>query len=108
MKTITELRDYLLKNYVDDYGDLDLMGLDFSDFNGNVFISCMKVKGHLFKNGCEVGGDFYQENLIVKGDYVCRGVKVGGDIYVDKPTELLKKVTMEELTEMGYEVVDDE
>ena len=105
-KTIDGLRDYLLENFVDDCGDLDLEGLDFSDFNGDVIISGMRVKGSLFKNVCEVGGDLYQGNIIVKGDYVCRGVKVGGSIYADEPTKLLKEVTRKELAEMGFEVID--
>ena len=45
MKTIEELRNYLLENYVDENGNLVLDNLDFSDFQGNVYINNMKVQG---------------------------------------------------------------
>ena len=48
-KSKKEIRDWLLENCVDENGDLALMYLDFSDFEGNVYISYMKVKKVYFK-----------------------------------------------------------
>lgn len=93
MKTIEETKKWLLKNRVDKHGDLDLTCLDFSEFDGNVNISGMKVKGHLWQG--------WQE---VKGDYYCYGIKVGGNISHNEPTKILKKITAEELAKMGYEL----
>ena len=116
MSKIDKLRDYLLENYVDGLGDLNLIGLDFSEFEGNVFLCNMKVKGDLFQDyqkvrgdlwqgGQEVGGDLWQSYSEIKGDYHCEDTKVGGEINTNEPTKILKKVTREELAEMGYEVI---
>ena len=66
MKKI-ELRDYLLKNYVNAYGDLDITSLDFSDFNGNIYLWNMKVKGDLFQSNLEVQGNLHQGSQKVQG-----------------------------------------
>ena len=118
MKTIDEVRDYLLENRVDKYGDLDLVGLDFSEFGGDVYIDNMKVIGDLSQTGNkvqgdllqgfqEVQGDLYQSWHGVQGDYYSRGTKVSGDIVFEKPTKILKKITLDELKEMGYELMED-
>ena len=126
MKSKTEIRDWLLVNAVDEYGYLDIQGLDFSDFEGDVDISFMKVKGNLFQERQKVQGELYQEshevkgdlhqgyhevkgdlyqcNLKVEGNYHCNNVQVKGDIFVTKPTKLLKEVTAEELAELGYKL----
>lgn len=126
MKTIEHLRDYLLENHVDEYGYLDIQGLDFSEFDGDVDISHMEVKGDLYQESQKVQGELYQEsqkvqsnihqgyhevkgdlyqcNLKVEGNYHCKNVQVKGDIFVTKPTRLLKEVTAEELAELGYKL----
>lgn len=90
MKSKEEIKQWLLENCVDKKGNLDLIGLDFSDFEGDVFIGDMRVKkdlyqqyqkvdGHLFQNyqevGCtlwqdeqKVGNNLYQCHQNVKGD----------------------------------------
>lgn len=93
MKSITEIRDWLLENAVDGYGDLMLDGLDFSNFDGNVYIWGMKVQGDLYQHGQEVQGDLYQTNQ-----------KVKGNIFADEPKRLLKEITTEELAELGYKL----
>lgn len=117
-KDINEIRDWLLENRVNEYGDLDLVGLDFSDFCGDVYIDEMKVKGDLYQSLHNVQGDLlqsrhnvqgdlaqgYQE---VQGDYFSKGTKVGGDIEFDEPTKQLKKITLDELEEMGYELMEE-
>ena len=105
-KTIEEVRDWLLENRVDIHGDLDLVGLDFSDFDGNVYIDGMKVKRDLMQNEHKVQGDLYQDGHEIKGDYYSKGIKVKGDIEFEKPTKMLKKITLDELKEMGYELME--
>ena len=61
MKTIKEIRDWLLKNAVDNEGDLYLNGLDLSNFNGNVYINYMKVKKKLYQDCQNVGENLYQD-----------------------------------------------
>ena len=93
MKTIEELRNYLLENYVNEYGDLFLGGLDFSDFDGDVYIGNMKVKGNLLQSCQEVKGNLYN-----------RFNKYGRNLYEEPSTKLLKEVTLEELAELGYKL----
>ena len=115
MKTKVEIRDWLLENAVDDDGDLDITNLDFSDFDGDVFIGGMKVKGILYQDGQEVRGNLYQSsqevksnlfqrNQKVEGNYHCGNVQVKGIIFADDPTRLLKEITTEELAELGYKL----
>ena len=124
MKKTEELRNYLLENYVSEDGDLILSGLDFSDFDGNVYIDGMKVKGnlsqcgheiqgslyqcghevqgHLSQHGHEVQGDLFQSRHEVQGNLFNENNKYGGDLYEEPSTKLLKEVTAEELAELGY------
>ena len=67
MKTIKEIKEWLLKNAVNAYGTLDLSELDLSDFEGNVKLSSMKVKGDLFQGNQKVKGDLIQNSQEVKG-----------------------------------------
>lgn len=60
MKTIREVKQWLLENRKDTFGNLDLSNLDFSDFDGNVFIDNMKVKKTLNQSYQEVGENLYQ------------------------------------------------
>ena len=73
MKNKEEIKEWLLRNAVDEDGDLNLSGLDFSDFAGDVYISEMKVKG-----------DLYQRDQEVKGDLIQKYQKVEGSLYQDK------------------------
>lgn len=97
MKTIEEIRDYLLKNRVDGYGDLMLSGLDFSDFEGDVYIDYIKTR-------C----DLYQDNQKVQGDLYNRNSRYGGNLYETPPTKLLKEITLEELEELGYKLKEND
>ena len=80
-KTIEEVRNYLLANRVDEYGDLMLSGLDFSDFDGNVFIESMKVKGSLLQSYHIVQGNLFQHEHEVKGNLSQSYHEVGGNLY---------------------------
>ena len=117
-KTIEEVRDWLLENRVDEDGDLNLMELDFSDFGGDVYIGRMnvqgdlfqsvdKVQGELYQSFHNVQGDLYQNNHEIQGCYFSKGIKVKGVIEFEKPTKILKKITVDELKEMGYELTED-
>ena len=81
MKTIEELKEWLLNNRVNKNGDLDLSELDFSDFEGNMNISNMKVKGNLYQRNQEVKGDLDQSNQEVEGNLIQSYQKVKGDKY---------------------------
>lgn len=56
-----EIKKWLLENCVKG-GKLDLSGLDFSDFCGEVDISGMKVGGNLVQNYQEVDGNLMQND----------------------------------------------
>ena len=113
MKTIEESRDYLLENYVDEDGNLVLSDLDFSDFEGDVYISSMKVKGSLHQSGHEVQGSLDQSGHEVQG-YLSQSHqeaegnlynvnnRYGRNLYETPSTKLLKEITAEELAELGY------
>lgn len=60
MITKDKIKKWLLKNCVNSRGNIDLSGLDFSDFDGNVDISYMKVKLNLSQDCQTVGGSLYQ------------------------------------------------
>ena len=144
--------EVLLELFTDEDGDLYLSWLDFSDFEGNVWVSGLKVKkdlrlndnmvkGNLWQNNCVVEGNLYQSyhevkgdlyqwehnvkgdlyqdkqkvdgNLYqsyqeVEGDYYTLDIKVKGEIVFEEPTKMLKKITLQELKEMGYELEEKE
>lgn len=64
----TQLRDFLLQHCVNERGDLCLNNLDFSEFEGDVDISNMKVKYNLVQNFQRVGGNLAQEDQEVEGN----------------------------------------
>ena len=80
-KNITEVRDWLLENCVDGDGDLDLIGLDFSDFDCDIYISGIKVKKDLGQSEQNVEGSLFQGNQVVKNDLIQMGQLVRGDLY---------------------------
>lgn len=87
MKSIEEIRDWLLKNAVDDTGDLCLIGLDFSDFDGNVYIDRMKVKRSLYQDCQKVGENLYQTCQEVGKNLYQSRQTVGEEIYNHKLNE---------------------
>ena len=93
MKKIEELRNYLLENCVNERGDLILNGLDFSEFDGDVYIDSMKVQGDLIQSNQEVKGTLHNANS-----------KYGRNLYETPSTKLLKEISMEELDKMGYKL----
>jgi len=73
-----ELVQFLIDNFVNADGNLDLMCLDFSNFEGNVFLCGIKTKKDLDLCFCDVGGDLYEDFQTVKGNLNQSGCKVGG------------------------------
>lgn len=94
----------LLSLFTGGDGDLYLSSLDFSDFEGNVFISNMKVKRSLFQSDHKVEGNLFQSNQEVEGNYYSINTKVKGRISFEVPTKMLRKITLQELKAMGYEL----
>ena len=83
MKTNEEITKWLLENAVNKNGDLDLRGIDLSKFEGNVYITKLKVKKDLFMSDCEVGGNLYQNFQKVNGDLLQDNQVVKGDLWQD-------------------------
>ena len=80
-KTKQEIKEWLLNNCVNENGDLNLSELDFSDFDGYIDISRMKVKVDLYQNEQEVGRDLHQDKQKVKGTLWQFYQKVEGNLY---------------------------
>ncbi|MEG2229963.1 MAG: hypothetical protein RRY22_04225 [Bacilli bacterium] len=80
-KSIEETQKWLLENRVNDYGEIDLNNLDFSDFNGNVCIEYMKVKRNLFQDLQEVQGFLFQSNQTVEKGLFQGLQKVQGELW---------------------------
>lgn len=114
-----KIRNWLLENATNDEGNLDLSCLDFSDFDGNVFINNMKVKRSLFQSRQEVGGDLLQNEQIVAEnlDQSCQTVDKNfynhklndGEFWEERENYVirrnkLKEITLEELEKMGYKL----
>ena len=59
-----KLVDYLLMNYIDKNGNLNLEGLNFGDFGGDICINNMIAKGNIHQNDHRCGGNIYQSNHI--------------------------------------------
>ena len=75
-----EIKKWLLENCVSKSGKLDLSGLDFSDFDGTVDISGMKVKKNLLQNKQKVEGCLYQSDQRVELDLEQCYQQVGRDL----------------------------
>lgn len=70
-----KIKKWLLKNCVDSAGDLNLSDLDFSDFDRNVYINCMKVKNNLYQGYQQVGGLLHQKHQKVEGGIIQDEIK---------------------------------
>ena len=68
--TKEELVQLIKENFTDENGHIDLRGLDFSNFNKDVDISNMKVKGNLYQTKQEVGNILFQGGQKVKGKII--------------------------------------
>lgn len=122
MKTIKEIKNWLLENAVDEKGDLILSELDLSDFDGNVYINFMKVKRSLHQDCQNVGDSLWQCNQQVKKDLCQEHQTVGESFYNHKLNDdeywddkedcvirrkKLKEITLEELEKMGFKLKEE-
>lgn len=128
-KTIGEVKCWLLDNRVDEDGNLILTGLDFSNFDGDVYIDNMKVKKDLRQCKQEVGGSIFQNHQVAKGylfqkkqnvgeslfqgeskvygNYESKASEVAGEITEERSVGMrFKKITRDELEKMGYILTD--
>lgn len=72
MKTKEEIKQWLLENCLNEGGYLDLSGLDFSDFDGDIYIGRMIVKKSLRQDEQIVKGNLFQSYQLVGKDlYEC-------------------------------------
>ena len=119
MKTKKEIKKWLLENCVNNLGNLDLSGLDFSDFDGNVIIGQMKVKNNLVQDYQEVGLSLIQNYQGVGKDLFQDGQKVKDSFFDHKLADdeewkahdnfvvrgkKLEEISRKELEEMGYKL----
>lgn len=81
MKTKEEIKQWLLENCVDEYGNLILNGLDFSDFEGDVYANRWQVKNTLWQDEHVVDGDLNQDSNWVSGNLYQSANFVAGVIY---------------------------
>ena len=81
MKNKEEIKEWLLRNAVNENGSLNLSGLDFSDFEVDIDISNMKVKGNLIQSYQEVKGELWQSNQKVEGSLYQSFQEVQGNLY---------------------------
>lgn len=132
-RKLNELRDLLLKNCLDENGDLVISDIDLSKFKGKVILSgwtvggsvdlsYWDVKGNLYQYCQEVNGDLYQSCQIVNGNIFQDSQKVGKDLISQKLKEdeewvdfqgsdcavirakKLKEISLDELAKMGYKL----
>lgn len=119
MKSTEEIKKWLLENAKDKNGNLNLSCLDFSDFDGDVNISFMRVKRNLYQGCQEVGGFLWQAHQTTGGDLYQADQNVGEEFYSHKlgiddyweennnyvvRRKKLKEITLEELEKLGYKL----
>lgn len=81
-KSIEEVKERLLENRVDENGDLDLRGLDFSGFEGDIDIGSMKVKKDLYQDKQVVDCYLWQDIVWMHKDN-CETVRFPAASYTD-------------------------
>lgn len=101
--TPLSLEEYLLEYYVDGWGDLDLTELDFSDFDGDIYISHMSVGGSLIQSNQKVVGDLIQGNNLVKGRLL-QDESVAD--YVDQSGNVAKRTLVNMYNEYGKMLIE--
>ena len=80
--TKKELVKFLVANFKDEFGYVDLSGLNFKDEEIEaVDIRGMKVNGDLYQSEQKVKGDLRQEDQRVEGDLHQDCQKVKGNLY---------------------------
>lgn len=83
MKTMEEAKNWLLDNCINENGDLDLSGMDFSGFDGNVLIAGIKVKNILVKETETTGESHSGRNAEGGSKFVTIGTCMGRKYCID-------------------------
>ena len=105
MRSIESLREYLLKYHKDEYGDVRIDGLDFSDFEGNVFIGKMKVGKSLYQHSQNVGFYLFQDNQTVGHSLYQKRQKVG--IILSQSEQQVGYMLFQQGQNVGGEIIQD-
>lgn len=83
MLTNNEIMEWLLKNTVDDEGNLVLSDLDFSGFKGDIIINNITIDSDLLISNINIKKDLFLNNIINVGggsySYMCS--QIINDIY---------------------------
>ena len=74
---------WLLKHRVDEFGNINLNGLDFTSSNCSVWFSEIKVTKCLYQNNQIVGEDLIQGGQKVEGNLLQSYQEVKGDLHQD-------------------------
>ncbi len=115
-----QVKEWLLANCINEFGDLDLGYLDFSDFDGDVCIDNLTVKKDLYLNNAKVKGSIYQEDQKAGQDIFQGEQEFGGVLLTQNTSGLIfvenwdmgvvyknkkEKLTLEEIEEkLGFKV----
>ena len=83
MLTNNEIMEWLLKNAVNDEGNLVLSDLDFSGFKGDIIINNINIDSDLLISNINIKKDLFLNNIINVGEdsysYMCS--QIINDIY---------------------------
>lgn len=69
-----EIMKWLLKNAVNDEGNLVLSDLDFSGFKGDIIINNIILDNNVFINNITIKKDLFLNNIIDKDSYICNQI----------------------------------
>ena len=76
-----ELVKFLVDNFIDEDGDLDLSGLDFSEYDCDINIGHMKVSRDLYQNYQDVKLGLFQNNQKAGNILLQSEQEVGGSLF---------------------------
>lgn len=83
MLTNNEIMEWLLKNAVNDEGNLVLSDLDFSGFKGDIIVNNINIDSDLLISNINIKKDLFLNNIINVGEgsysYMCS--QIINDIY---------------------------
>lgn len=69
-----EIMKWLLKNAVNDEGNLVLSDLDFSEFKGDIIINNIIFDNNVSINNITIKKDLFLNNIIDKDSYMCNQI----------------------------------
>ena len=81
MLTNNEIMEWLLKNAVNDKGNLVLSDLDFSGFKGDIIINNINIDSDLLISNVNIKKDLFLNNIIDKDSYSYMCSQIIKDVY---------------------------